>query len=457
MAELARSLIATAPLQEISSLVLESAQKLTSSSYGFVGYIDPASGELVCPTMCREVWADCRVPNKEFVFKEFKGLWGWVLRRRTPLMTNRPEEDPRSQGVPQGHVKIRRFLSAPAMIGSRLYGLLALANPDRDYAREDLEIVDNLASMFALAVERRQTEAELESKTRALKVRIKELNCLYGLARILEEDYPVLDRILKGVVELIPSSWQYPEITRARITLNRTSLVSPGFSTSPWSLSSDIVAHGRRVGLVEVFYLEERPFCYEGPFLQEERDLITAIALRLGRAAEQVQAEEELHRSEADLRVKTLQLEERNTALKVLLDNRLEEKQELEAGILASVEKLVQPYLERLKNTRLDSEQRLILEIVESSLGELASPLLRRLNRFETTRTPSEVRVADLVLHDRTTKEIAGLLGLAPETVACHRRNIRHKLGLTNQKINLRSHLLSLTSSRERPWPGPGF
>ena len=161
LAEASRRLIAMASLEEISEVVLKSAQRLTDSPHGFAGYIDPATGRLVVPTLSRDALQTCRMQANEIVFEKFTGLWGWVLNHRRPILTNDPDGDPRSVGVPAGHIPIRRFLSVPAMVGDRLLGQIALANADRDYTQRDLEVVERLASLFALAIDRRYTEQEL--------------------------------------------------------------------------------------------------------------------------------------------------------------------------------------------------------------------------------------------------------------------------------------------------------
>ncbi len=161
IAELSRSLISLASLDEISALVLDHAKQLTGSAFGFVGYMDAKTGYLVSPTLTQDIWDSCQIPDKRFVFETFGGLWGWVLDHREPILTNTPQDDPRSSGVPQGHIAIQRFLSAPALIGATLVGQIALANPDRDYTEQDLAVVERLATLYALAVHRSRAEMAL--------------------------------------------------------------------------------------------------------------------------------------------------------------------------------------------------------------------------------------------------------------------------------------------------------
>ena len=161
IAELSEALIQETSLEETSALVLRHARDLTGSEFGYVGYIDPETGWLVCPTHTQEVWDVCRVQGKSIVFKEFSGLWGSVLKTGKPLLTNAPEKDPRATGTPEGHIPIRRFLSAPAVAGGSVVGQVAVANGPRDYAQKDMDFITRLAYLYALAVQRARTDEEI--------------------------------------------------------------------------------------------------------------------------------------------------------------------------------------------------------------------------------------------------------------------------------------------------------
>ncbi|OHE61252.1 MAG: hypothetical protein A2Z47_05660 [Thermodesulfovibrio sp. RBG_19FT_COMBO_42_12] len=163
IAELSSALLAeqSFSIDNISHLVLEHARRLTKSVFGYVGYIDPGTGYMVSPTLTREIWDKCNVKDKGIVFKKFNGLWGWVLNNRKPLMTNTPSDDPRSSGIPAGHLPIHRFLSAPALIGERLIGQITLANSERDYTDHDLQSITRLASLYAIALQRKRMEEKL--------------------------------------------------------------------------------------------------------------------------------------------------------------------------------------------------------------------------------------------------------------------------------------------------------
>ena len=170
LADLSEALIQSMPVDDISLLVLDRARQLTGSQHGFVAYVDQFSGHLICPTLTGDIWEQCQVENKRCVFESFTGLWGWVLTHRKPLISNSPAVDPRSEGVPPGHVPITRFLSSPALIGDTLVGQIALANPERKYTQQDLALVERLASLYALAIHRKHTEETLAHSEEQLRL-----------------------------------------------------------------------------------------------------------------------------------------------------------------------------------------------------------------------------------------------------------------------------------------------
>ena len=146
--------------------------------------------------------------------------------------------------------------------------------------------------------------------------------------------------------------------------------------------------------------------------------------------------EGDLHERQAALMAQTKHLDEANTALKVLLRHREADKSELEEKVLSNVKALVFPYVEALKNTRLDAKQKAIVELIETHLENIVSPFLTTLNATYSGLTPREIQIANLVKEGKTTKEIAALINISTRAVEFHRYNIRIKLGLRKKKAN---------------------
>jgi DNA-binding CsgD family transcriptional regulator len=146
-----------------------------------------------------------------------------------------------------------------------------------------------------------------------------------------------------------------------------------------------------------------------------------------------------------DVEAKTTSLEEVKTALKVVMEEKHLYEAKLEETVMLNVQTLIMPYLEKMKKSALDDNQCGYMNIMEANLKEIVSPFLCRLSNQYFQFTPTELRIADLVRHGYTTKEIAKLLNLATSSIDFHRKNIRKKLGIKNKKINLGTYLLSIS------------
>ncbi len=159
---------------------------------------------------------------------------------------------------------------------------------------------------------------------------------------------------------------------------------------------------------------------------------------------ERKKADEALKNREKELKIKSMNLEETNAALNVLLKLRENDKKMLENQILANIKELVLPYLEKMKKGHLNENQATYLNILESGLNDIISPFIQNLTSNHSAFTPTEIRIANLIRNGNTSKEIAQLLNVSRGTVDTHRNSIRRKLKLDNKKVNLRSHLLSV-------------
>lgn len=130
--------------------------------------------------------------------------------------------------------------------------------------------------------------------------RTKELNCLYNIAEVVGLPEIAPEQIFEKTVNLLPLGWQYPEITCARITIINEKYITDNFLETKWKQSVDITIHEEIVGEITICYLEEKPGLDEGPFLKEERNLIEAIAERLGKTIEQIHTDENLKKTEIE-------------------------------------------------------------------------------------------------------------------------------------------------------------
>ena len=152
----------------------------------------------------------------------------------------------------------------------------------------------------------------------------------------------------------------------------------------------------------------------------------------------------ELTRSESELRRQATILDERNTVLRVLLDQREQDRAELEQGIVGNVELLIEPSLDRLGKALAHRPERLEVEAIRANLREIVSPFAQRLASQVGSGQPltsRQTQVANLVRLGKTSAEIAEALHITASAVAYHRANIRRKLGLPKRGPHLAAHL----------------
>lgn len=274
----------------------------------------------------------------------------------------------------------------------------------------------------------------------ALRERIKELNCLYGITRLVQSGPESLDEFLQRVVNILPPSWQYPEITCARITFQGKLYKTPGFKVTAWRQAARITVFGEPVGEVEVFYLKQCPALDEGPFLQEERTLLDAVAENIGAVAARLHAEQQIQETNKQLTVEREALREANTTLRAVLTRIEEEKLKIHRDIQANVEKVLMPIVYALL-TELPSTQRRYVELLRDNLMEISSPFINRLTEKYRSLTPTEIAICNMIRTGLQSKEIGQMRGISTATVSRHRERIRHKLGIANTDVNLTTYL----------------
>ena len=155
----------------------------------------------------------------------------------------------------------------------------------------------------------------------------------------------------------------------------------------------------------------------------------------------------ELGRSERALRRQATIIGERNVALRVLLEQREQDRVELEERIVRNVELLIQPTLDRLSHSLSHRPERMDVDALRANLREIVGPFGERLSSAKNTLQPltrREVEVADLVRLGRTTDEIAEILHVSRSVVSFHRANLRRKMGLPKRGPRLSTHLADL-------------
>ena len=203
--------------------------------------------------------------------------------------------------------------------GKQTFGfLMILVEPeyvdsieDQPLLTEAVEDISYALNNLIMEQQRKVIEESLRRKNHELGERVKELKCLYGISKLISNLNLSIDEVFQLAADLLPPSWQYPDITCGRIILHGVEYRTVNYRESVWNQSAGIFIKGEKAGVVEVNYLCEMPFIDEGPFLKEERHLIDALGILLGNIARKKEDEENLRNSLAEKEVLLKELHHR--------------------------------------------------------------------------------------------------------------------------------------------------
>lgn len=154
--------------------------------------------------------------------------------------------------------------------------------------------------------------------------------------------------------------------------------------------------------------------------------------------------QQRLQKNTHELEICSRRLHEASTALKLILAGHEEERHASEERVVCNINEQIRPHFSKLMGSKLNRQQRALLDAIAKSLDDITSPLSRRFTLESSRLSPVQIRVAGMIRQGRTTKEIAAILGVAASTVDFHRHNIRRKLNLINSRTNLQTYLQSL-------------
>jgi len=192
--------------------------------------------------------------------------------------------------------KYRSMVLVPIRVEKENIGLLELDSRSRDFfTKKDVEIFEGVAQTLGVALGYRRAQVQLRE-------RVKELMCLYGIAKIVEQGSLSMREILQKIVMLLPQTWLYPEIASARIILDDQTYATPNYKDGVHKQTAKIIMGNLQKGIVEVTYSEEKPELDEGPFLKEERSLIDTVAREIVFIIERTEIAEDKERLQEQLR-----------------------------------------------------------------------------------------------------------------------------------------------------------
>ena len=470
--------------EKLLETILQRAAMLTGTEHGYIYLLEP--GERV---MQMQVGMGFFKSQLGLRVKPGEGMGGKVWESEHPLLV----ADYRSW---EGRLSDKSLDDLHSVVGiplkdrDRVHGVIGLASvkPGRRFKKDDIAILDRFAGLALVALdkaklyadvrhelaERKRTEATLresEQRYRLLLESSPDPIVLYNIQGKATYVNPAFEHtfgyskkeLLGKQIDFVPEN-NWPETKNAiesmlsgkKIQLFETRRLTKSGLVLDVQLSSTLYYDregnpaGNIVTLRDVSALKkaERELRKYHDHLEELVEERTAELAKINAQLEQEieerrRAESALRKREVELKAQSHHLAEVNTALKVLLKQREDDKKELGENVLSNVNELISPYLERLKKSRLNTNQQTLVNILDSNLNNMISPFISKLSFKYFNLTPMEIRVANLVKEGKTNKEIAELLCLSKNTILFHRYNIRDKLKLKHKKINLRTHLLS--------------
>ncbi len=207
VADLARTILGSHEnIWDVTRIILKHARNITGSRHGYVSVIDRETGSNVSLTLTDMMKnGDCGKPG-EFVFPAgedgtYPYLWGHVLNTQTPFYTNKPSAHAAAKGVPEDHIPLEQFLSVPVLIDGKLSGQIALANPGRPYNDKDMEAIEQLGGLYALALHRHQYQQDWKKLQRQLQ-QSQKLESLGVLAGGIAHDFNNILFPVIGYIEM---------------------------------------------------------------------------------------------------------------------------------------------------------------------------------------------------------------------------------------------------------------
>jgi PAS domain S-box-containing protein len=457
--------------------ILDRATELTGTEHGFVYLLNDQQ-----TAMKMRVGRGLFNSQLGLAVKPGQGFGGRVWATARPLLVKDYSSWPGRLTDPSLDC-VRAVLGIPLRGDKAVVGVIAVAvvNDERVFGREEINLMTRFAELALVALhnaglyeelrrelaERKRTEANLRESDKRYS-RLLEASAdpivvydMRGRAQYVNPAFAQTfgwrsDELIGRTIEFVPEDC-WPETREAieemlsgqKIRLFETQRLTKDGRRLDIQLSSTLYTDrdGQTAGNIVILRDITARKKAERKLQTYHDQLEELVAERTAELAQEVedrrQAQMALSKREAELEAQSLHLAEVNTALKVLLKQREEDKQELEENVLNNVKDLVLPYLQRLNKARLNADQLALVNILESNLSNIVSPFISRLSSPYYRLTPMEIRVANLVKNGKTNKEIAETLFLSKNTVLFHRYNIRTKLGIKNKKINLTSHLLS--------------
>ncbi len=261
--------------------------------------------------------------------------------------------------------------------------------------------------------------------------RKKELDCLYEIAALLVSGRPDDRKLLAEFADSLARAMTYPEISNVSILSGNGECLYGRENPCSGAFCAESVIDNYETIKICIWY--DPP----SEFVEREKKLVISAASLLSNAL----LKENYYKK---LEEKTEELKTKNSALKEILFQIDQDREEYINSIKNIAETQIFPLICELENSFLSPRQTGLINQIKLQLESLSGSLKSNLKGVFERLTPREVEICTLIKNGTSTKEIAMLLNIAPQTVERHRNTIRKKLGINGKNINLIMYLRNM-------------
>ena len=195
-------------ITKLNDLMLEAAVGLSESEFGYIYFYDEKTEEFSLHAWSNAVMKSCEIIDKHTRYQlATTGFWGEAVRQRRPVVDNDMLAPGKlKKGFPPGHVRLKRFMSAPVFIDGKIVAVVGVANKPEPYSQLDVDQLVLMSDSLWNIMERRRAEEELsranESLDRRVRERTRELDVAYEKLKEQKEEVEALNDELHRLTKM---------------------------------------------------------------------------------------------------------------------------------------------------------------------------------------------------------------------------------------------------------------
>ncbi len=152
--------------QEFLDYVLDEAITLTGSKIGYIYHYDDQKKQFILNSWSKRVMQECTIVEPQTCYAlEKTGLWGEAVRQAKPIILNDFEkEHPLKKGYPQGHARLRSFMTIPVFRAGTIVSVVGVANKETEYTNADVCQLTLLMEAVWKVLDRHSAEDSLRER-----------------------------------------------------------------------------------------------------------------------------------------------------------------------------------------------------------------------------------------------------------------------------------------------------